>query len=223
MSSGCKFLRLLAVLLSLLTAGLCTAGSISFSDRKVAVYLDTRLSSESDSTLVYMKAELEALIRTTGYRVIWKSLANPSEEAHSVIAVVELRGACKPPGPGANVKPVENGASLASTAVENGKILPFSWINCEALSEMLASSLAAVESGQRDFLYGRALGRVMAHELYHLLSNNLGHAVSGVGKASFGASDVLAERFTFEQRPSKPSSRTSTAPVAADLVTTGHH
>lgn len=98
----------------------------------------------------------------------------------------------------AYVKPVENGASLASTAVDGDRVLPFTWINCETLTQLLAPRLARVASGRRDFLYGRAMGRVLAHELYHLLANKRGHTESGVGKSSFSASDVLGEHFTFE-------------------------
>jgi hypothetical protein len=97
------------------------------------------------------------------------------------------------------VKPVETGASLASTAVDGDQILPFSWINCDTLTQMLAPALANVEPGRKDFLYGRAMGRLLAHELYHMLVNKRGHGASGVGKASFGANDVLGERFSFEQ------------------------
>ena len=111
---------------------------------------------------------------------------------------MELRGTCRPPDPNADLKPVTTGASLASTAVDGDRILPFSWINCETLTEMLAPALAGVEPARKDFLYGRAMGRLLAHELYHMLVNKRGHAESGVGKASFSAADVLGERFTFE-------------------------
>ena len=187
---------------TVLGLGLCSprAGPVSVSDHRVVVYLRTTGSSTKpdDTTVSFMKRELETLLQTAGYRVDWKVLGNLSGEGDTVVAVVELRGSCRAPDPKAYVKPVENGTSLASTAVEGGKILPFSWINCETLTQMLAPSLAGTESGQRDFLYGRAMGRVLAHELYHMLANQRGHAGSGVAKASFSASDVLGERFTFD-------------------------
>ncbi len=69
----------------------------------------------------------------------------------------------------------------------------------ETLTQMLAPSLAGVKSGQRDFLYGRAMGRLLAHELYHMLANQREHVGSGVGKPSFSAQDVLGESFAFEE------------------------
>ncbi len=168
----------------------------------VVVYL----RASDDTTVSFMKRESETLMQTAGYSVEWKALGDPSGQGDNVIAVVELRGSCRAPDPNVYVKPVENGTSLASTAVEGGKILPFSWINCDTLTEMLAPSLAGMEAEQRDFLYGRAMGRVLAHELYHMLANQRGHAGSGVAKASFSANDVLGERFTFEHSPLAPPS-----------------
>jgi hypothetical protein len=63
---------------------------------------------------------------------------------------------------------------------------------------LLAPELARIEPAQRDFLYGRAMGRVLAHELYHVIANKREHAGSGVGKESFNAGDVLGEHFLFE-------------------------
>lgn len=193
--------RVVAGLVSLLSCGFSTgwAEPVSSPDRRVVVYLRTASPSKPESTVAYMQRELEALMQTAGYRVEWKIPGNPSGEDDSVIAVVELRGSCRPPEPKAHVKPVKNGASLASTAVDGDHVLPFSWINCETLTQMLAPSLAGVKASQRDFLYGRAMGRVLAHELYHMLANQREHVGSGVGKPSFSAKDVLGESFTFEE------------------------
>jgi hypothetical protein len=136
-------------------------------------------------------------LQSAGYQVLWKSLGNSSDSA-SVVAVVELRGACRVPEANVSVKPVQRGASLASTAVEGDQVLPFSWINCETLTELLAPELARAAPGERDFLYGRAMGRLLAHELYHLLANTREHADAGVGKSSFSAKDLLGEHFTFD-------------------------
>lgn len=193
--------RLIVGLVSLLSFGLCTglAEPVSSPDRRVVVYLQAGTSGKPDSTVSYMQRELETLMREAGYSVTWKVPGNPSDEGDSNIAVVELRGSCKAPEAGSHVMPVRNGASLASTAVDGDHVLPFSWINCETLTQMLAPSLAGIKSKQRDFLYGRAMGRVLAHELYHMLANEREHVGSGVGKPSFSAKDVLGETFAFEE------------------------
>ena len=191
------YARLFAVLCSLLSFGL-RAEPVSSPDRTVVVYLQAGPSGKTQNTVSYMQRELSTLMQTAGYKVEWPSAGTSTGDDNSTIAVVELRGACSVPEPNVYVKPVEKGASLASTAVDGDQVLPFSWINCETLTQMLAPSLANAEPGRKDFLYGRAMGRLLAHELYHMLVNKRGHGASGIGKASFSAADVLAESFTFE-------------------------
>jgi hypothetical protein len=146
-----------------------------------------------------MEQEVESQIKTAGYQVEWRRLgAGSMGTEDGLVAVVELKGICQAPPPGTSVTEVEEGASLASTAVENGKVLPFSWINCGTITETLARSLFSVDSKQRDFLYGRAMGRVLTHELYHFLANETEHMHSGVAKSSFSARDLLGERFALE-------------------------
>jgi hypothetical protein len=214
--------RLVAGLVSLLIFGLSSgrAEPVSSPDRRVVVYLRTSASMSPSSTVSYMQRELETLMQTAGYRVTWKIPGNPSDENDSVIAVVELRGSCHAPEAKAHLKPVATGASLASTAVDGDRVLPFSWINCETLTQMLAPSLGRMKANDRDFLYGRAMGRVLAHELYHMLANERDHVGSGVGKPSFSATDVLGESFTFEEsalaRFRAPSPGVSSEPAGAE-------
>lgn len=92
---------------------------------------------------------------------------------------------------------VPGGAKLASTAVTDGHILPFSSVDCKTLTQFLAPLLIGQPDARREFLYGRAMGRVVAHELYHILSNEPGHDEEGVAKPSFTPRDVLADQFNF--------------------------
>jgi hypothetical protein len=184
------------------------AEPVSSPGRRVVVYLQNGSSPEAVRTLPYMQRELEALMQSAGYRVEWKvpgkpsddkpSDDKPSNEGDGVLAVVELRGSCRVSESAVHMTPVKNGASLAATAVDGDQVLPFSWINCETLTQLLTPTLAGMESEKRDFLYGRAMGRVAAHELYHILANEREHSGSGVGKSSFSAGDILADHFIFE-------------------------
>ena len=57
---------------------------------------------------------------------------------------------------------------------------------------------SANETPRRDFLYGRAMARVVAHELYHVLMRSAEHARGGVARSCFNTGDLLTERFEFE-------------------------
>ena len=43
-----------------------------------------------------------------------------------------------------------------------------------------------------DLLFGRALARVVAHELIHMLSNSPEHGAAGVMKASLSGKELIA-------------------------------
>jgi hypothetical protein len=50
----------------------------------------------------------------------------------------------------------------------------------------------------REFVLGRALARVLAHELYHILTQSENHADSGVAKAALSVADLMGSRFEFD-------------------------
>lgn len=188
-----------------LVIGCLSAGSTD-SDL-VVVYLKTG-ANQPAAPVTHMKRELAALMKTAGYRVQWGE-----ESASSTLAVVELTGICTMPAGYGDV-PAVAGVSLATTNVTDGQVLPFSAVNCAALTRSLAPVLLKDAAAQRDFLYGRAMARVVAHELYHILSGTTEHARSGVARSCFSTEDLVTERFDFEgivlaQMRRKPDSGSS--------------
>jgi hypothetical protein len=166
--------------------------------REVVVYLKSA-EAQPTRTVEAMKREASALMEPGGYNITWRDLPeNAADAVDAAVVIVELRGTCQAPKHAEVVTPLIAPASLASTAVANGEVLPFSWLECGTLSRMLAPELAKHDRGL-DSLFGRAMGRLVAHELVHVLANTTHHAGGGVGKPYFSAKDVLAERFEFEK------------------------
>ena len=167
--------------------------STDLPESELVVYLSG--GAQPQRPLLYMKLELARLMRTAGYRVEWsdaherKPLSTEAE-----LAVVELRGTCE-----LTTLPAGKIEALASTTVSDGKILPYSSVDCASLTRMLAGPLATEPLARRDFLYGRAMARVLAHELYHVLVQTGDHAREGIARAGFSAVDLVTERFEFEQ------------------------
>lgn len=165
--------------------------------RPVVVYLRTN-SGQSTQPVQEMKREANALMDSAGYSLEWRNLSGQAAEAvEAPIVVVELRGICQPLEHPAALPPLATPSSLASTAVSDGEVLPFSWLECETLSRMLAPVLPN-DDRRTDFLYGRAMGRLVAHELYHILTKGRDHDGGGIGKSRFSAQDVLSEHFVFD-------------------------
>ena len=73
--------------------------------------------------------------------------------------------------------------------------MPFVKVNCTALQWFLTSALGSKSNPQ--FFYGRALGRLVAHELYHVAGHTIDHTRIGVTKAAVSVGDLISEQFTF--------------------------
>lgn len=220
------FARALAAGCCLLNIALCAERpeSVAPPRHEAVVYLKVS-ADQPGQPVEEMKREANALLEPAGYTLAWRRLPNAVGEVVDVpLVVLELRGTCQAPRRGDELAPLLNPSSLASTSVVNGDVLPFSWLECGTLSRMLAPALTATGS-RRDYLYGRAMGRLIAHELFHILTHTRGHDAGGVAKPYFSAQDILAERFEFEAstlaRFQEPAARDATAESAEGLEEAG--
>jgi len=143
-----------------------------------------------------MAREVESLTALLGLDVEWRRLErrDPKESSNRLI-VLEFRGVCSSEPSTADVP---SGASLASTLKVGESVLPFAWVECDKLRAMLKTALRDQPGARRDFLMGRAMGRLVAHELYHVLAQSREHAAGGIGKSCFHMRDLLSDDFQFD-------------------------
>jgi hypothetical protein len=142
----------------------------------------------------WMQEESGLLMSSAGYQVHWLDpLARPDAPGTSLI-VIELTGACAPAEHSGRPADADR---LAFTVEDHGKILPFVSVDCTALQEILASDLRREPRARRDVLYGRAMGRLIAHEMYHIESQTREHSKHGVAEAAISSRDLVSERFDF--------------------------
>lgn len=155
----------------------------------VVVYLKTT-PAQPAAPVEAMKPELNELMRRAGLRVEWRDVGSANRNVEdAVLVVVELRGVCGVAGEPAGGR--ADPGSLASTAVSGGRVLPFSWLNCDVLNRMVAPASAG--------LYGRAMARVAAHELCHVLAQSREHGRAGLAKAAFSRRELLGDSFDFAE------------------------
>ena len=166
----------------------------------LAVYL-TLDPRQAAAPLENMKRELSGIMESAGYRVVYSDPRTPDPNAqYSALVVLELHGTCGMPAGSYRVdRAVASGASLAETSVSSGVVMPFSRINCANVTRLIGPLLADEAGAQRDYFYGRAIARVAAHELYHVVMGSRAHCHEGVAKASFSVNDLLDERFDFDR------------------------
>lgn len=180
-----RFLALSAILSTYAAAGDSRAGAIS-------IYLKT--GAADAAAVTYMKSELANLMQSADFSLEWLDASAGIPNVDSQLVVLELEGTCAPP----TGMPTASSGPLASTAVSDGRILPFSTVHCNVVNQMLAPAIAGEPARRSEWLYGRALARIAAHEVYHVLTEAAGHSRQGIAKAAFSAWDLLTNRFDFE-------------------------
>jgi hypothetical protein len=136
-----------------------------------------------------MRAELQRLLEPAGIEVVWKRMADrQAGETFDLVAVTSFTGSCSVDKP---VLATQASVSLADTSISDGRVLPFFRIDCPKIIGMLGSQ---TESS----FVGRALARVAAHEIYHIVAQTAEHQERGVAKASFSIRDLTADRFELD-------------------------
>ena len=170
-------------------------------DPRLVVYLGAG-TSQSNAPLKYMRQELTSLMQQAGYSLAVRDLDDRDKSEAEFLTVVHLNGNCSiAAGYAPSDDTAQRDKSLATTAITDGRVLPFSAVNCTALTRVLQPAVMNEPGAQRDFLYGRALARVIAHELYHALSRTTCHAHAGIAKSAFSRDDLLGESLPPSELP----------------------
>jgi hypothetical protein len=80
--------------------------------------------------------------------------------------------------------------------VVDGEIRPFIDIQCDRVQASLNSVLWRQDQNSSVAL-GRALARVLAHELYHVLAGTAAHSRTGIAKPALSGTDLASQRLEF--------------------------
>jgi hypothetical protein len=189
---SCSFNRRPAVLAAVaaLAGGMSLAAAdvdISSQPPTLTVFLRGGCDCAKES-LEAMKEEAGSILEEAGLVTDWR----PMEESHGMepvpaLVVVSLKGKCSLTDP---CPPTAHGP-FGWTHITDNEILPFCDIDCDRVRSIMGSSLRCLSRAQQHRIFGRALGRVLAHELYHILAGTREHARTGVAKAYLSVRELL--------------------------------
>jgi hypothetical protein len=162
----------------------------------LTVLLDFQ-EAASPEYVAEMQREIQQLFKPAGLRVQLRlSTDVRTGDSFDGLVLVKFRGNC-----GAPVDPMlmdERGPGpLAFAHTAGGRIQPFSEVACETVRRAVESALWGGERRNRERLFGRALGRVVAHELVHILGQSHTHGRSGAFRASLSGAELIADRLEF--------------------------
>jgi len=141
-----------------------------------------------------LKQELTNILSAVGMPPEWRTLGASPGPPSSSLAVANFKGRCNIDG---LLNERQEIGMLGWTHITDGQVLPFCGVDCDRVRAFLARPLLQVQAREREQAYGQALARVLAHELYHIVTETRHHSPSGVAEAAFTEKDLLREQFSF--------------------------
>ncbi len=154
----------------------------------LTVVLDFR-GAHSDSSILEMERESGSILKTTGLKLDWRSRDDAPKSAYPNLVVMTFNGSCKfdptPQGYGAP-------GPLASTRTTNHIIQSFGQVDCDHVVGTARSAMFGSDYAHADMLVGRALGRVVVHEIVHMLTKSAEHGRDGVFEAALSGKQLIA-------------------------------
>ncbi|MDP9170954.1 MAG: hypothetical protein M3N54_10085 [Acidobacteriota bacterium] len=154
----------------------------------VTVVLDLK-GNFSRQALLEMQRESSQIIRASGVRLDFRSRADAASGIYSDLVVMTFKGSCTfDPAP-----PIyDETGPYAITRTANGEVQPFGEVDCDRVVNSVRSAMFGADYGRADQLIGRALGRVVAHEIVHMLTKSGQHGREGVEKAALSGRQLIS-------------------------------
>ncbi len=166
-----------------------------------------------------LREAVESAFAPSGVKLSWLEGPPPATGVEGDLVVLRLKGGCRNAGPVPREPFTTEPRTLALTHIANHQVQPFADVFCDAVRQFIQPGLKTAPAGERDQLLGRALGRVAAHELYHILLHTTAHARSGISRAQQTEPELLDPQAAFtpddDERLADSVSSDSSSPDAA--------
>jgi hypothetical protein len=148
----------------------------------IAVYTDFQ-KPPSPIVVASFEREVSSIVSPLGLEVVWRPLdAAERVEVSRRLVVATFQGLCDARGLPA---PLFRDGSLGWTHITQGEVLPFLDVDCNRIRGFVRNPLMLYPPLERDEMLGRAMGRVFAHELYHVLGRTSHHGAGSVDRSNY--------------------------------------
>jgi hypothetical protein len=141
----------------------------------------------ANGVVAEMKRELASLWRGADLNFLWVTADDEHRPERGYVVRLEFRGACDFSSTAIQfLQPT----TLAVTRTVGAEVLPHTIVNCDRVRVNLSAAPAPETVSGRDRLLGRALARVLSHELYHVLAASTQHLGVGLAKPNLSIADL---------------------------------
>jgi hypothetical protein len=143
----------------------------------------------SEQSVKEMKREFDGIMRDSSLTFEFRTRAEAAQSSAPGLMVVRFKGKCV-------FEPVpyliDERGPLAYTYSTSGAVQPFAEVACDRVTRTMRSAMSGGDFANGDLLLGRALGRVLAHEVVHMLTRSGHHGTAGVFKTALSGSQLIA-------------------------------
>jgi hypothetical protein len=147
----------------------------------------------SEKSVRVMEKETQGILKSSGLRLDWRGAEEASQHSYNDLVVVHFKGSCV-------VREIpyvyDELGPLAFTYTSDGNVQPFTVVECDKIVRSVRSAMWGGDFGRAELLLGRALGRVVAHELVHILTDSGQHGTEGVQKAALSGNQLIETSLT---------------------------
>jgi hypothetical protein len=141
-----------------------------------------------------MEVESKRIAMRAGIRLQFVERSRAAQKEFENLVVFRMKGRCEmDPFPAM----LDERGPFAWAFTADGNVLPFGEVKCERVKDSIKKAMRGSDYSKADNLLGRALGRVVAHELYHILANTKRHGKDGVARDALSPQQLIADRLDF--------------------------
>ena len=198
--------RVLIMSVSLATAGTLFGGE---EPKRVTVVVAFDEAQAQPEVVAALQSELAEIWRGEPVKLDWRPIESihPGDSFDDLV-VVHFKGHCQ-------LRPYQEwlashaylidergpqpSLTLAYSPTVDGRVQAFSSVLCDRVERSVETALPPGQRKSADSLYGRALGRVLSHELYHILNQTRRHELRGLAKQSLTGEQLIAPVFRFDE------------------------
>jgi hypothetical protein len=160
----------------------------------ITIVLDFQ-GPRNEQSVTEMKREFAGIMKNSALTFEWKSRTEAEHSGFTNLVVVRFRGTCV-------LRPIpylyDERGPMAFTYSTEGEVQPFSEVECDQVTRVVRSAMSGADFANADLLMGRALGRVLAHEIVHILTKSGVHGRDGVAKTALSGHQLIAEELRLE-------------------------